>query len=182
MATPATGFNASSTTFSLSPGVITAKNGRLSNIQKRQITYILSLNYNDNKLKYGMIKKVALDYYVSRITICTIWKAVLKSIKEGVLPDVDRKYKGANKRYALDLEQVKSIPLHLRTNIRTLTCQLSAPKSTVHRLVQKGKIRSHSNAIKPFLITPNMEARIKFVSSHIETSTLHQTQQIKVCF
>lgn len=90
-----------------------------------------------------------------------------------MLPSVDRKYKGGYKRYSLDLGQVKSIPLRLRANIRTPTCQLGASKSTVHRLVQKRKIRSHSNALKPFLTLPNMTARIRFVLDHIEGSTLH---------
>lgn len=98
---------------------------------------------------------------------------MLKSIKEGNLPDVDRRYKGANIKTKIDLEKVKSIPLKLRTNIRTLACQLGASKSMVHRLVQKGKIKSHSNALKPFLTSSNMADRVKFVLNHIEHSTLH---------
>lgn len=75
--------------------------------------------------------------------------------------------------YSLDLEKVRSIPIHLRTNIRTLAIQLCASKSTVYRLVQKGKIRSHSNALKPFLTVANMEARVNFVLKQLQSSTLH---------
>ena len=149
-----------------------AKGKRLTNLEKDQIVHLLSINYNNNKLKKGMISKIASEYAVSRMTISNIWKVVLQSIKIGEHPNVQRKYKGGNQGYVLDLEKVRSIPLHLRTNIRTLACQLSACKSTVHRLIQKGKIKSHSNALKPYLTVPNMESRMKFVLNHIESSTL----------
>lgn len=145
---------------------------RLTNAEKKHLAYLLSLNCNNNKLKHGFIKKLASDFNISRITLWSIWKVVLKGIKEGVVPDVDRKYKGGKKTYSLDLEKVRSIPLHLRTNIRTLAVQLCASKSTVHRLVQRGKIRSHSNALKPFLTVANMEARVNFVLKQLQSSTL----------
>lgn len=90
-----------------------------------------------------------------------------------MLPDVDHKYKGRKKTYGLDLEKVWFIPLHLITDIRTLAFQSGTVKSSVHRLVQKGKIRSHSSALKPFLTTQNMQARTKFVLKHIQNAILH---------
>lgn len=155
------------------PGVSTTKKKRLTDSEKKHLAYLLSLKFTNNKLKHGYIKELALEYKISRITLYSIWKVVKKAIQDGVIPNVDRKYKGGHKRYALDLEKVSSIPLHLRTNIRTLACQLCASKSTVHRLVQKGKIRAHSNAIKPFLTDANMKARVNFVLKHIQSSTLH---------
>lgn len=98
---------------------------------------------------------------------------MLTAIKEGVSPDVQRKYQGGKKAYALDSEQVRSILLRLRSNIRTLACQLNQSKSVVHRLVQKGMIRSHSNALKPFLTVENMAARVAFVLKHLQRETLH---------
>ncbi|XP_074362072.1 uncharacterized protein LOC141702269 [Apium graveolens] len=146
---------------------------RLTNVEKKQLANLLSLNFNNNKLKHGMIKKLAADFSISRITVYKIWKVVLKAIKEGILPDVERRYKGKINKFAIDLEKVTSIPLHLRTNIRTLSCQLGASKSVVHRLVQRGKIRSHSNALKPFLTAINMEARVNYVLKSLESSTLY---------
>ncbi|XP_063942703.1 uncharacterized protein LOC135150363 [Daucus carota subsp. sativus] len=166
-------FDSSSSTMHQASGVAPVKHKRLTDSEKRKISQHLSLNYNKNQLKCGKINQLAKDYGVSRITIWKIWKVVLKSIKEGHLPDVDRRYKGANVKIQMDLEKVKSIPLKLRTNIRTLACQLGASKSMVHRLVRKGKIKSHSNALKPFLTSSNMVDRVKFVLNHIEPLTLY---------
>ncbi|XP_074347665.1 uncharacterized protein LOC141686536 [Apium graveolens] len=150
-----------------------AKGKRLTNLEKHHIVRTFTLNYNNGKLKQGTINQVAFNYGVSRSAISRIWKETLQAIKSGDDLDVQRKYKGSNKSKVFDLEKVSSIPLRLRTNIRTLACQLNAPKSTVHRIIQRGKIRSHSNALKPFLTSQNMEARVSFVLSHIENSTLH---------
>lgn len=73
--------------------------------------------------------------------------------------NVQRKHKSGNQGYVFDLGKVRSIPLHLRTNIRTLSCQLGEHKSTVHRLIQLGKIKSHSNVLKPYLILPKYEGK-----------------------
>ncbi|KAK1394994.1 hypothetical protein POM88_014050 [Heracleum sosnowskyi] len=80
---------------------------RLTNLEKKQICHVLSLNYNDNKLNKGTINKIASDYAVSRMTISKIWKEVLQSIKVGEQPNVQRKYTGSNKGYVLDLQQVR---------------------------------------------------------------------------
>ena len=124
-------------------------------------------------LKKGTISEIVSEFGVSRMTISKIWKVVLQSIKDGEDPNVQRKYKGGNQRYVLNLQQVQSIPLHLRSNIRTLACQLNACKSTVYRLIQKEKIKSHSNALKPYLTPLNMESRVKFILNHIKNPTLH---------
>ncbi|XP_074378409.1 uncharacterized protein LOC141719949 [Apium graveolens] len=150
-----------------------AKVRRLSNLERNQIVHILSINYNNQKLKKGIINKIASDYGVSRVTISKLWQKVLQSTKKGEVPNVQTNYKGGSQGILLDLEKVRSIHLHLRTNVRTLACQLGASKSKVHRLIQKGKIKSHSNALKPFLTPSNMEARVNFVLKHIESSTLH---------
>lgn len=83
----------------------TATNKRLTNKEKRQLAQILSLNFNNNKLKHGLIKRLASDFKISRITVYNIWKVVLKSIKDGILLDVDRKYKGRKRINGLDLER-----------------------------------------------------------------------------
>ncbi|KAK1390664.1 hypothetical protein POM88_018842 [Heracleum sosnowskyi] len=174
-------FNTTAYTINPTSNVLTAKQKRLKASEKKQIAYLLSLQYNNNQLKRGLIKKLGFDFGVSRTTISNIWNVVLEAIKEGVVPNVNRKYKGGNKRHIMDLEKVRQIPLHLRTNIRTLANQLHASKSTVHRLVQKGKIRSHSNALKPFLTPLNMEARVSGTQNQAtetqdETTTATQNQ------
>ena len=97
-----------------------AKGKRLTNLVKNQIVYELILNYKNNKLEKGLINQIARKYEVTRLVISKIWKASLLAIKAYEQPDVERKYKGSSKRFEFDSEKVSSIPLHLRTNIRTL--------------------------------------------------------------
>ena len=56
------------------------------------------------------------------------------------VPNVQRNYNCGSQGIILDLEKVRFISLHLRTNVRTLACQLGAFKSKIHRLIQKRKI------------------------------------------
>ena len=59
-----------------------AKEKRLSNLERNQIMHTLSINYNNEKLKKGMIKKIASDYGVSRVTISILWQKVLQAKKK----------------------------------------------------------------------------------------------------
>ncbi|KAK1381046.1 hypothetical protein POM88_027791 [Heracleum sosnowskyi] len=143
------------------PATCPATRKRLTNLEKDQIVHILIFNYNNDKLGKGIIKQIASKYEVTWLVISQLWKATLQAIRGDEHPNVHRKYKGSNKSKVFNLENVSSISLHLRTNIRTLACQLNAPKSTVHIAIQKGEIKSHSNALKPYLTSQNMEARVR---------------------
>ncbi|KAK1381070.1 hypothetical protein POM88_027814 [Heracleum sosnowskyi] len=126
-------FNASVNTSIPASFIDTAKGKRLTNLEKKQICHMLSLNYNNNKLKKGIIKKIASDYAVSRMTIYTIWKEVLQSIKIGEHPNVQRKYKGGNHGYVLDLQQLPHIGKNKLQRLGQLPKVLTAPLDVVEK-------------------------------------------------
>ncbi|KAK9740430.1 hypothetical protein RND81_03G034600 [Saponaria officinalis] len=140
---------------------------RMSNESRRTIAQIMLLNYKNNKFKYGLLTKLSQEFKVSRITINKYWLKVKEQLIEGSLVAVDRGYKGSKQRVIIDLEQVRTIPLHQRTSVRSLACAMNLNPSTVPRLVQKGKIRSHSNAIKPQLTEKNKHERMQWVLNHM---------------
>ncbi|CAH9069359.1 unnamed protein product [Cuscuta europaea] len=121
------------------------------------------------KAQKGIFVILAEEYEVSRRTISGIWDTVKKQVVQGDAVNVCRKYHG-RKRIEFDLSQVSQIPLHKRTTIRSLAAATSISKSSVHRLVQSGNIRRHTNAIKPFLSDANKLQRLKFCLSQIEKS------------
>nr|GMD58863.1 Transposase, Tc1-like protein [Ipomoea batatas] len=53
------------------------------------------------------------------------------------------------KRIAINPEDVARIPLNRRTTIRSMASALSMSKTSLHRRVKDGSLKSHSNAIKP---------------------------------
>ncbi|XP_058216712.1 uncharacterized protein LOC131327578 [Rhododendron vialii] len=55
-----------------------------------------------------------------------------------------------------------------RTNIRSLGAAMKVPKTTIHRLIKEGKIRPHSNALKPYLSEQAKKARLQFCLSMLE--------------
>ncbi|XP_074315028.1 uncharacterized protein LOC141651206 [Silene latifolia] len=146
---------------------------RMTNVQRRLIAQIMLINYTNGKLKYGLLKRLMNEYKLSKTTIGKYWKQVHEQIKAGKLVNVDRNYKGSKKRVIIDLEMVRHIPLHKRTSVRSLACAMNLHPSTVHRLVQKGKIRSHSSALKPSLTEKNMKERMQWVLDKISWSSLH---------
>lgn len=77
----------------------TKKGKRLTDLEKNQIVYVISINHNNNKLKNGMINKITSKYAVSKITISWIWRVILQSIKNDEQPITHKKYKGNNQRY-----------------------------------------------------------------------------------
>ncbi|KAK9714491.1 hypothetical protein RND81_06G098500 [Saponaria officinalis] len=126
----------------------------------------MHLNYNDGKLKHGIKGEIANRFGVSRFTIQRIWKVVQAAIIAGVNPNLKPQFKGV-KPLDIDLNKVRTIPLRKRQNMFRLSKAIGCSESTIQMLVNKGKIRAHSNKIKPFLTNENMKARVKFILSKI---------------
>ncbi|XP_013658179.1 uncharacterized protein LOC106362896 [Brassica napus] len=76
------------------------------------------------------------------------------------------------KKIPLNLNQVKSIPFHKRTSLRSLSKSLGIATSTLHKRVKEGMLRHHTNAIKPSLKDGNIRDRLKFCFSMLEKDSL----------
>ncbi|XP_057770758.1 uncharacterized protein LOC130990549 [Salvia miltiorrhiza] len=146
------------------------KRNFLSNQTKRSIYQMLLEESRDGKIKRGVFSKVAETFSVCRKTVSRIWYAGndVRS-RSGVAPDFSCKLPRSNgrKRVELSLEQIKAIPLRRRTNIRSLSKALGMSKSTIHRRIQEGYLRPHSNAVKPKLTEENKRSRLEFCLSMI---------------
>ncbi|VFQ96364.1 unnamed protein product [Cuscuta campestris] len=79
----------------------------------------------------------------------------------------------------MDLQVVADTPLRKRTNLRALAAAIGKPKSTVHEWVKRGMLRSHSNAIKPYLTEANKISRLRFCLDQIEPHTIPNSPAFK---
>ena len=76
------------------------------------------------------------------------------------------------KRIQINFGEVAKIPLHRRTNIRSLAIALNVSKSTLHRRINKGVLRKHSSVLKPKLIEENMKVKVWSCLSMIKPFSL----------
>ena len=70
------------------------------------------------------------------------------------------------KDYSLQLANLSTIPLQQRT-LRSTAEASGIPKTTLISRMKDGELRSHSNAIKPFLTTENTKSRVEFCHLHL---------------
>lgn len=87
--------------------------------------------------------------------------------------DVSSRRKGqvGRKGVQVNLIQVSQIPLQRKTNIHSLSATTDVAKSTLHRKVQHGDLRAHTNSIKPLLSDNNKKVRLQFCLSKIIEGT-----------
>ncbi|KAK9669319.1 hypothetical protein RND81_13G123000 [Saponaria officinalis] len=155
------------------------KKNRMSNETRRLLAQMMLLGYKNSKLKHGLLTKLGQEFNLSRMTIHKYWLTVKQQITEGKLVAVDRDYKGSKKRVIIDLETVRSIPLFKRSSVRSLACAMNINPSTVHKLIKKGKIRAHSNAMKPQLTEGNKIARMQWVLDRIRNLSSGQNLEFE---
>jgi hypothetical protein len=68
--------------------------------------------------------------------------------------------KSGCKKVSIDMSRIPTIPLNKRTTLRTLAHELGAKTTMLHRCFKQGKIRRHSNTLKPYLRDDNKKARL----------------------
>ena len=76
------------------------------------------------------------------------------------------------KKIQVDLSEVLRVPLRRRTSIRSLAKAIGVPKSTVHRWFKEGKLRHHSNTLKPLLKEGNKKDRLRWCICMLDQRTL----------
>lgn len=64
------------------------------------------------------------------------------------------------------------MPLRERQTIRSLANSIKMPKSTLHKRLQEGKFRRHTNAIKFTLTEQNMKERVRFCTQMLDNLSL----------
>ncbi|KAF7153301.1 hypothetical protein RHSIM_Rhsim01G0178000 [Rhododendron simsii] len=90
-------------------------------------------------------------------------------IANGVMVNVSSKMPSCGrKRIPIDFTKMRDIDHAQQTNIQSLAAAMKVPKTTIHRRIKEGKIRPHSNALKPYLSEQAQKARLQFCLSMLE--------------
>lgn len=153
----------------------------LTSLQRKQVISDLlegaEITAEGACLARGAVTRVAKKFAVSRPCISKIWKRAVDNWND---PEVQayvssplKKGHCGRKRKNQDAEAlgqaVMAIPRNKRRTIRDLARELGIPKSTVHRIIQRGDvIFPHTNAIKPTLTPGNKVDRVMYCIENME--------------
>lgn len=158
------------------PNLIIRTNSKkyLKKEEKQRVYECLLKRSVGGDIQYGSIKEVASMFSVSTRTIRRVWQQSKKNLENESAIDLSSKRTGkiGRKRVHVSPNKIKQIPLNRRCTIRSLAKAIDVPKTTVHRRIQEGLIRPHSNAVKPQLTEDNKRARLEFCLSHLDPDTL----------
>ena len=143
--------------------------------RQRQDIYqdLLQLSTN-GILQRNSTTLIAAKYNVHVRIIQRVRQRAKNCLAQGIPVDVNslRPKNCGRKKNQVDLTRVADIPLNRRGTIRSLAYGLQSSKSTVHRLFKEGMLRRHSNALRPYLKEENKQARLRWVLSKLDASTL----------
>lgn len=147
----------------------------LTDKQVQEIYQELLLKSNKGKQGKRSTTEVVALFNVNRCYVQSIWRKHKKCRAAGIPVNVYSKRKAAcgRPKVTVDLSRIKTIPLEKRTTIKSLADELGVKKSTLHRLFKEGKIRRHSNTLKPYLRDDNKKQRLRYCVSMIDGETIH---------
>ncbi|WCJ24690.1 hypothetical protein M5689_006630 [Euphorbia peplus] len=150
------------------------KKKNLSPHLKKNVIETLLKEQIDGKLSEEEKVRISNLFSISRRSLGRLWREAKQILLTGELPNFSSEMvKAGRKRVEINYELVKQIPLRHRTNIRSLSKAMSLPKSTVHRRIKEGKIRPHTNAVKPSLTPDNLKARLEFCLSMVDRDSFN---------
>jgi hypothetical protein len=158
----------------------------LTQRQKQDIYEDLLQISTNGTLQRNSTTLIAAKYNVHVCTVQWIWKRAKNCLAQGIPVDVNslRAKNCGYKKIQIDFTRIVDIPLNRRGTIRSLAYALEMSKSTLHRLFKEGLLRRHSNVLRPYLKEENKQARLQWVLSMLDQSTLpdnpkfHDTKNI----
>ncbi|MCL7027161.1 hypothetical protein MKW94_011355 [Papaver nudicaule] len=136
----------------------------LTNEQWMTIFHFLLKESKREKIQRGLEPKATQQFSVSQATVKQLTSKCVsrKPTRVGL------------KAKEFDWSKIPEIPLRRRTNIRSLAKALNILKSTVHRQIKKGKIKKHTNAIKPAFTTEIKKVRLEFCLGMIKENMMFE--------
>ncbi|XP_042063220.1 uncharacterized protein LOC121807090 [Salvia splendens] len=119
---------------------------------------------------YGAFQKAEKEFGVSRKTVYKIWSEAKKQIQSGVPVNIANRVKGFKRKdqIQLDTNKARSLSILERGTIHKMAVKLELSKTTVGRMVKDGRLRPHTNAVKPLLTAANKLARMKWGLIHVQ--------------
>jgi hypothetical protein len=99
------------------------------------------------------------------ISLCSTQKLWLRGkihLGQGILVNVVSRKRGrvGHKKIPVDLKHLRNIPLKDRMTLEHVNEVIGISMSTLHRYLQQGLLRRHSNSIKPHLTDGNKMSRL----------------------
>jgi len=150
------------------------KRKNLSDRERQEIYEALLSRSVNGKLKRRTTTIVANLFDVNRCYVQSIWRTTKECLAAGVPVDITckRKKNCGGKKVGIDLARIATIPLNKRTTLRALAHELGVKRSMLHRCFKQGKIRQHSNTLKPYLRDDNKKARLQYCLSMLDAGRL----------
>jgi DNA-binding Xre family transcriptional regulator len=105
---------------------------------------------------------VAEQFGISLRSTKKLWKRGKIHLGQGIPVNVASRKRGrvGRKKIQADLEHLRNVPLKDRMTLEDISEVLGISKSTLHRYLQQGLLRCHSNTIKPHLTNDNKMSRL----------------------
>jgi hypothetical protein len=142
----------------------TTKTKNLSLEERKGILEALLLrthNQKDRKLKRGAINEVASLFDCTRLSVSRVWHRAEEEYRSGkvcadVSSNVSKKSGRKPKDYSQNLADMKNVPFNRRGTLRTLSCAIGVPTTTLYeRLTKQKELRRVTSRIKPRLTEEN---------------------------
>lgn len=146
----------------------------LTDKQRQDIYEELLLRSNNGKMKRVTTTIVAGLFNINRCYVQAIWREAKKCHAARVPVNVcsKRKQSRGRPKVTVDLSRVLTIPLNKRTTLKSLAQELGCSMTTLHRLFKQGKLRRHSNTLKPYLRDDNKKERLKYCVAMLNGETV----------
>ncbi|XP_010684477.1 uncharacterized protein LOC104899035 [Beta vulgaris subsp. vulgaris] len=140
------------------------KRRRLSSEDKFQVLCWLLNRAKEGKLKYGSITAGATEFNLSKRCVSNIWNTTRKFTEAFSRFSVaTRLHQSGRKRIQVSISDITQLSMGQRSCIRDLSSMLGVSKSTVHRMIKRGLIRPHTNALHPGLKDANKVTRLQWI-------------------
>ncbi|KAK9706415.1 hypothetical protein RND81_07G122800 [Saponaria officinalis] len=136
----------------------------LTDDQRHRIVCILFESCKNGKPAHGKVQEVAATFGVSRRCISKLLTADQKQ-REQLLPiNVRSKIpeKTGKDRLPCPIEEIMTLEVSKRSTLKRLGLTIGHAPSTCRRWVKQGVIKSHTNAIKPYLSQDQKHLRLHF--------------------
>ena len=140
--------------------------------EEDEIYQFLLENSKNNKPRYEAMKSTAELFQASRSTIWRLWWQVQdRSENETVRESLRRRYKGAKRMSAKEIEaKLRKAPVFRYSTLRSTAAANGIEKLTLHKVLKRGDLVKYNSVMKPILTYKNRYERVKFSISFIRNN------------
>ncbi|KAL2920406.1 Coenzyme PQQ synthesis protein E [Bienertia sinuspersici] len=135
---------------------------KLSNEDRMRIPIWLLDRKVGDILPHGSIKAASMKFNVTTRCISKLWNKAKRQNRAMQSYNMDKNFQNCGrKRIELQPNQIEQLAMEQRTCIKDLATMLHISPSTVWRMIKRGLIKPHTNALHPGLPDHNKKARME---------------------